>query len=166
MSNYVCKIATIEEMNIKWDYEINRAIDDKSNWITWKKDNIERFKKGYIIPYYGLLDGKIICECTAALNKSIVQNSESLVDKKTAYLMAFRTIEEYQGQGYFSKLFKYMLEDLKSKGYERVTLGVEPEEENNKAIYNKYGFIEHIKNGKEVYPDGTSVEVEYYGKSI
>ena len=49
--------------------------------------------------------------------------------------MAFRTIEDYQGKGYFSKLFKYMIDDLKNKGYKRVTLGVEPEETKNKKRY-------------------------------
>lgn len=153
-------------MNSKWDYEIEHATDDKDNWIIWKKDNIERFKKGLIIPYYGLLDGKIICECTAALSPSIVLNSENLVDEKTAYLTAFRTISEYQGQGYFSKLFKFMIEDLKNRGYEKVTLGVEPKEKKNKEIYFKYGFNEHIRDSKEVYPDGTEIDVEYYRKYL
>ena len=166
MRNYICKIATLNEMNTKWDYEIDNASDDKNNWITWKKDNIERFQKGIIIPYYGLLDGKIICECTAVLSPLAVQNSEDLVDDKTAYLTAFRTIPGYQGQGYFSKLYKFMIEDLKKRGYERVTLGVEPEEERNKEIYFKYGFNEHIKNSKEVYPDGTEIYVEYYRKTL
>ena len=43
--NYICKIATIDEMNKKWDYEISIATDDKENWIIWKRNNIERFKK-------------------------------------------------------------------------------------------------------------------------
>ena len=59
-----------------------------------------------------------------------------------------------------------MIEDLKSKGYKRATLGVEPEEEKNKAIYFKYGFNKYIKNAKEYYPDGKEVEVEYYGKDL
>ena len=166
MNNYICKIPSIEEMNTKWDYEIERAKDNKDNWIIWKKDNIERFQKGLIIPYYGILDNKIICECTAAIDSTVVQNSEKLVDNTTAYLTAFRTIKEHQGQGYFSKLFKFMINDLKARGYKRVTLGVEPDEMKNKEIYFKYGFKEHIKDGKEVYPDGTTIDVEYYQKNI
>lgn len=166
MEKYICKIATIEEMNKKWDYEISIATDDKDNWITWKRDNIKRFQKGLIIPYYGLLNEEIICECTAEIDSSIVQNAEKLVDEQTAYLSAFRTNKEYQGQGYFSKLFKFMIDDLKKRGYKKVTLGVEPEEEKNKTIYNKYGFTEHIKNAQEVYPDGTIIDVEYYGKML
>ena len=166
MDNYICKIASIDEMNTKWDYEIEHATDDKENWIIWKKENIERFNKGFIIPYYGILDGKIVCECTAAIDSSVVQNSDGLIDDQTAYLTAFRTIEEYQGKGYFSKLYKFMEEDLRNKGYKRETLGVEPEEIKNKAIYFKYGFNEHIKDSIETYPNGEEIKVEYYGKNL
>ncbi len=166
MNDYICKIATIDEMNKKWDYEINKATIDKDNYIIWKKDNIERFQKGLIIPYYGLLNDEIICECTAIIDASIVKNQSDLVNKNTAYLSAFRTKEEYQGKGYFSKLFKYMIDDLKKRGYEYVTLGVEPEELKNKAIYEHYGFTELVKKSIEVYPDGTKIKVEYYKKKI
>ena len=80
--------------------------------------------------------------------------------------MAFRTNKEYQNQGYFSKLYNFMIDDLKSKGYKKVTLGVEPEEEKNKIIYKKYGFTNLIKISTEVYPDGTEIEVEYYSKEL
>lgn len=161
----ICKIANLDEMNIKWDYEIQNA-DKKDNWIIWKKKNIERFKKGYIIPYYGLLNGKIIAEATAVLEPSIVQNNEGLVDDKTVYLEAFRTIEEYQGKGYFSKLYKFMIDDLKKRGYKKATIGVEPHEIKNKEIYFKYGFNKHIKTCEEFYPDGTKIIVEYYEKEL
>jgi len=165
-NRYICKIASLEEMNAKWDYEIAHAGEDNGNWIVWKKSSIEHKLEGKSVPYYGILDGQIICEATAILDGSIAQNSNGLVDEKTAYLSAFRTIPEYQGKGYFSKLFWFMLSDLKSRGYEKVTLGVEPEELENKQIYAHYGFTEHIKNGVETYPDGTQIDVEYYGKRI
>ena len=166
MDNYVCKIATHEEMNIKWDYEIEHNIEDRSNYIIWKENNIDKFKKGYITPYYGILNGKIICEATACFNKDIVQNGIGLVDENTVYLSAYRTITEYQGKGYFSKLMTYMLNDLKNKGYKRVTLGIEPKEEKNKQIYDHFGFNEYIKSGVEKYPDGTKIDVIYYAKNL
>ena len=86
----------------------------------WKFENIERFKKGQIIPYYGLLNGKIICEATAILASNIIQNSKDLVGNGAIYLSGFRTNKEYRGKGYFSKLFKYMINDLKEKGYTKV----------------------------------------------
>lgn len=163
---YLCKIASLEEMNRKWDYEIEHNINDARNWIIWKSHFLENFKNDYIIPYYGILDGNIICEATAMLNSEVVQNSEGLVGNGVVYLSAFRTIEEYQGKGYFSKLMKFMLNDLKQRGIVRVTLGVEPAEETNKKIYAHYGFNEYIKSATEIYPDGTVIDVDYYGKNL
>ena len=67
---------------------------------------------------------------------------------------------------YFSKLFQFMLKDLRRKGFEKATLGVEPAEEKNRKIYEHYGFTEKIKSSTETYPDGTVIQVDYYGKSI
>lgn len=165
MDNFICKIANEDEMNKKWDYEIEHATD-KSNWIIWKEKAIKCMKYGAQIPYYGILDGEIICEATASLSPDIVQNGKDLVNDNTAYLTAFRTIDEYQGKGYFSKVFKFMINDLKTRGYEYVTVGVEPEELKNKAIYKHYGFNEFVKKSIETYPDGTEIEVEYYRMKI
>ena len=165
MDQYVCKIAAVNEMNEKWDYEIARNPGD-SAWPIWKKSAIAQARSGQSIPYYGILNGRIIAEATASLDCEIVQNSQGLVDEKTAYLSAFRTIEGYRGQGYFSRLLAFMLEDLKRRGYERVTLGVEPGEIENIMIYFHYGFTEYIKMGVEVYPNGEKINVIYYGKEL
>ena len=162
--NYVCKIASVAEIGQKWDYEIENAID-KSNWITWKKSAIERVENGISVVYHGVLDGKIISETTALFDASVIGNDD-LTDSHTAYLMAFRTIKEYQNQGYFSKLFKFMIADLKKRGYTRVTLGVEPSEVKNMMIYFNYGFTTYLKTSCEIYPDGTKIMVNYYSKEI
>lgn len=59
-----------------------------------------------------------------------------------------------------------MRNDLKSKGYEKVTLGVEPAETENLKIYRYFGFNEFIKSAQETYPDGTVIDVDYYGVRI
>ena len=166
MAKYECRIPTREEYERKWDYEISIHEDERYNWVIWKKDGLLRYDRKQIISYFGFLDDEIICEATAAIDPKIIQNSEDLIDKNTAYLFAFRTIEQYQGKGYFSKLFRYMIDDLKKRGYTRVTLGVEPTEIKNKQIYTKYGFTNHIKKCVEKYPDGTTIKVDYYSKDL
>ena len=84
------------------------------------------------------------------LHPKIVQNSSGLVGSHTVYLSAFRTNDKFQGKGYFSKLFHFMIDDLWHRGFTKATLGVEPVEEKN----------------KECYPDGTIIDVEYYGKTL
>jgi len=162
--DYICKIATIDEMESKWDYEIKKH--KSPNWKIWKAEAIEYVKNGQSIAYYGMLNGRTICEATAMLDKNIVQNSDGLVNDKTVYLCAFRTVEKYRSKGCFSKLFNFMIGDLKNKGYEKVTLGVEPTETENLKIYKHLGFNEFIKSATETFPDGTIIDVDYYGKNI
>ena len=170
-NNYICKIATIDEMNKKWDYEISQNPNNNA-WKVWKKEFIAAVKEGKRISYYGILDGNIICETTAYLSKDTLKNSKELIDEKTAYLGAFRTIEYYQGKGYFSILYKYMENDLKQRGYKRLTLGVEPSEVKNMMIYFKYGFINYIKTDIEEYPkendkkENEKILVNYYSKEL
>ena len=164
MKEYICKIAAINEMEIKWNYEIKKH--KNRNWKIWKSDAISRVKNGQSFVYYGILNSEIICETTAMLDKSIVQNYEGLVDDKTVYLCAFRTVEKYQGKGYFSKLFNFMINDLKNRDYKKVTLGVEPAEIDNLKIYNHLGFDRFIKSAQEIYPDGTVIDVDYYGMDL
>lgn len=163
--SYQCKIASLNEMDKKWDYEIAQH-PGGTNWIIWKEEAISDFRAGRSIPYYGILDGTIICEATAMLDPASVQNSAGMMDETTVYLCAFRTIKEYRGKGYFSKLMRFMLNDLKQKGYTKAVLGVEPGEEKNKAMYQHWGFTEYIKTATEQYPDGTVIDVEYYERQL
>ena len=165
MKFFCCRTPTFGEILRKWDYEIENA-DDKINRRTWKDEFIGYYKNGRAIPYYGFLDDEIICEATAFISKNGVINPEGLVDKFTAYLCAFRTIKGYQGQGYFSKLFKYMVDDLRDKWYKNLTVGVEPQSMTNKEIYFHYGFNELVKTDVENNPDWSLVTVEYYKKYL
>ena len=95
-------------------------------------------------------------------DENIIQNSDELVDDKIVYLCNFSTDKRYRGKGYFSKLFRFMIDDLKNRGYEKFTLGVEPTETKNLQIYQHLGFNNFIKSGRETYPDGTIIDVDYY----
>ncbi len=162
---YVCKIATIKDMEDKWDYEINNH-PGNNNWCIWKEENISNFKNNKSLVYYGLLGDEIICEATALIDKSAYVNSDGLIDRTSAYLTGFRTSGEYENKGYFSRLYKYMESDLISRGYKYLTLGVEACEVRNMMIYFKYGFINYIKSERENYPDGKSILVNFYKKNI
>lgn len=165
MNNYVCRIASIDDVIKKYDNEIENT-KDKSSLELDKKSMIERIDSGRVISYYGLLDDKIICEANAVILPPTNDNSNILFENNSAYLYNFKTTYEYQGKGYFSKLFKFLIEDLKKRGYEKVTLGIEDGEIKNKEIYSHYGFNELLKKENYEYPNGKVVEVEYYRKSL
>lgn len=164
---YDFKIATPEEISKQFDYWIKINPEEKNNWIIWKEKEVKNAELGRIIAYYGDLNGKTICEAYARICSEDFNDPKGIVEEdKIAYLFAFRTIKEYEGQGYFSKLFDYMIEDLKKKGYKKVTLAVEPTETRNYEIYRHKGFDEHIKTDIDVYPDGTQIDVHYLGKAL
>lgn len=162
MKEYICKIASVGETERKWNYEIKKQRKRKTVLEGLKKDAVEHIKNGQSVTYYGKLNNKIICETTAMFDENIIQNSDKLVGGKTVYLCNFSTDKRYRGKGYFSKLFRFMIDDLKNRGYEKFTLGVEPMEMKNLEIYQHLGFNEFIKSGKETYPDGTVIDVDYY----
>ncbi len=162
---YVCCIPSLCQTEDRWDYLVS-SHEDKENWIVWRDQFHSMYASGKAVPYYGILDGEIICEATASLSPDIVDGPEGLVDEETAYLSAFRTNPGLRGKGYFGKLFSYMLHDLALRGYRYVTVGVEPDEEKNRSIYAHYGFDEFIKRTEETYPDGTAVVVDYYRKKL
>ncbi len=166
MNDYICKIASLEDVSKMMDFYIENDISERKNWIKWKEHALDNIKNNRTINYHGVLNGKVICEATAAINGKLIQNSDGLISSDTVYLLAFRTLPEYRDKGYFSKLFNFMINDLKERGYKYATIGVEPEELRNKEIYKHYGFTEHLKDAKEVNPDGTTITVEYYRKEL
>lgn len=164
-TNYKCIVANKELIIKKWDEEIKKHNNSKL-WISFKEQSLRNINTRIV--YIGLLDNKIITECTAIVdsNDLDMQNKDNLLGDKTAYLTAFRTNKEYENKGYFSKLYKYMEEDLKKKGFTTLTLGVEPSETRNIQIYFKWGYTNYIKSDYEYYPNGEKVLVNYYKKDI
>ena len=161
---YICRIASLEDMEQKWDYEI-ALHPGEINWSVWKGEAIERARTGRSVPYYGVLDGRVICEATAS-PLSAPQGGEEARAERAVELCAFRTVREYRGKGFFSKLMAFMLEDLKKRGYAKAIVGVEPEEKTNREIYRRWGFDEPAGTGTETYPDGKVITVEFCSKRL
>lgn len=164
-SNYKCVIATEELLNKKWNIEIKKH--DNSD--VWKKFKIESLRNiDNRIVYMGILNDEIITESTAIISENDIdmQNKVGLIGEGKAYLTAFRTNKEFENQGYFSKLYSFMEEDLKKRGFKSLTLGVEPCETRNIQIYFKWGFTKYIKTDYEYYSNGEKILVNYYEKEL
>lgn len=165
MTNYECVIATKELIIKKWDEEILKH-NNSELWKSFKEKSLRNIDTRIV--YMGLLNGNIITECTAIVSKNDLdmQNKDSLVGDGRAYLTAFRTNKEFENQGYFSKLYKFVESDLKSKGFKSLTLGVEPKEIRNIQIYFNWGFTKYIKTGFCKYANGEVAIVNYYEKEL
>ncbi|MBE5806561.1 MAG: GNAT family N-acetyltransferase [Clostridiales bacterium] len=148
MENYICKIATRDELLKRWEYLI-KIHSGNSKWLEYKERILKNFDEGSIIPYLGFIEDECICEATAYIDNSAfigdISNPSGLLNKNMSYLSAFRTNKEYEGKGYFSKLFNFAENDLKERGYTALSVGVEPKEVRNLEIYFHLGFKEFIK---------------------
>ena len=169
---FKCKVANEKDMLKKWDYEIKRHPND-DRWLIWKEKAILNAKAGNRICFHGVLDDDIIVETTAIIKKedSGLENKD-LVGENMAYLEAFRVKKEFEGQGYFSKVYRFMEEHLAGLGFKTLVLGVEPTEERNRQIYFYLGFTNFLHRKIETYPpkrEGEAPEdiiVDYYSKEI
>lgn len=119
MEQYICKIATLEEMEQNWNYLIEIHPNNNA-WKIYKEEAIKNMKEKNTIVYYGILNGAIISEATAFISNT--NDTNELVNENTSYLSAFRTRKEYQGKGYFSKLYNFMENDLKNRGYTKLVV--------------------------------------------
>ena len=119
VSEYICKIATLEEMEQKWNYLIEIHPNNNA-WKIYKEEDIKNMKEKNTKVYYGVLNGTIISEATAFISNT--DDTNELVNEHTSYLSAFRTRKEYQGKEYFSKLYNFMENDLKNRGYTKLVV--------------------------------------------
>ena len=146
--NYVCKIANRDELLKRWDYLIE-IHPGNNKWVEFKENALKHFDEKSTISYLGFLNDKIICEITAYIKDSAfigdISDSSGLLNDSMAYLAAFRTNKEFEGKGYFSKLYNFVENDLKEKGYTELSLGVGPEAVRNMEIYFHLGYRDYIK---------------------
>ena len=148
MNNFICKIASREELLKRWDYLIE-IHPENHKWVKFKEKALKHFDENSTISYLGFLNNEIICEITAYIKNSAfigdISDSSGLLSDSMAYLAAFRTNKEYEGQGYFSQLYRFVENDLKERGYTELSLGVGPKAVRNMEIYFHLGFREYIK---------------------
>ncbi|MGE7877852.1 GNAT family N-acetyltransferase [Peribacillus muralis] len=100
---------------------------------------------GLIITYHGKdaqeLDAPIVEQLRRKLNDpNITIDKEAEVDD--LYLDTISVDPNYQGKGIGSALIQYVEEYAKQKGYPRVSLVVENENEGASRLYNKLGYKE------------------------
>lgn len=103
MDNYICKRGNKEDLLKRWNYLVD--IHPRNNsWVVFRENNIRNFDNNYIIPYYGILKDKIICEITAYIRPEAfigdISNPEGLYSDTMAYLATFRTDKEFEGRGF------------------------------------------------------------------
>lgn len=89
--------------------------------------------RGYLkksIAYLVLLDGKPIGTI-----------SYELKDADHAYIDSMTMRPEYQGKGYATKAFEWLLDHIRREGIQKIDLVTHPHNRNALQIYLKHGFV-------------------------
>lgn len=169
MDNFICKVANREELLRRWDYLI-KIHPNNNKWVEFKENTLKKYDENSIISYLGFLNDEIICEATAYIKESAfigdISDPSNLLNDNMAYLAAFRTNKEFEGKGYFSKLYHFVENDLKERGYKELSLGVSPEAVRNIEIYFHLGFRDYIKTLIECDQSKEEEAIIFYKKKI
>ena len=87
MYNYICKIATLEEMEQNWNYLIEIHPNNNA-WKIYKEEAIKNMKEKNTIVYYGILNGTIISEATAFVSNT--DDTNALVNTKSKFAIGWK----------------------------------------------------------------------------
>ncbi|MFZ0446787.1 MAG: GNAT family N-acetyltransferase [Bacillus sp. (in: firmicutes)] len=126
----IIRQATIEEMVKHW-YKFHTS--------EFFSDNMEQGNAEFwAIEYHARLIGELY------LFKQL--GDHDFADgNTTAYLYGFQIEEIMRGKGLGTMLMNRVLERLRELNFRYVTIGVEPEEEDNVRLYTKMGFKQKVK---------------------
>ena len=158
------RIATPDDLEARWARNIaNNPGDDR--WITWKDAHIQNIQQGVSKGFVVIHDNMPVGEGTLLFSPLCVavNGRLELADGKcVANINALRMDKPYRGKGHMSKLVKFMEHAAKEMGYSTLTIGVEPNETRNLAIYLHWGYDTFVM--WDVEEDGELVL--YYSKKI
>ena len=172
---YLCKVADRDELSRRWEYLI-RIHPGDPRWVGFRETSLRHYDEQSTISYLGILDDEIICEATAYIQDSAfvgdINDPSGLLSDRMSYLAAFRTNREYEGKGYFSRLYAFVENDLRKRGYTELSVGVGPKAVRNMEIYFHLGFREYIKTVVQYEPSWKNPSVQeedvilFYKKKI
>lgn len=128
--------ATADEMLKLWGYDENTASPTAEFFY-------RNISSGNAVFWTADIDGELIGELYAFLN---LDDKDFADGKDIAYLCAFRIKKEYRRKGLGSRMMESAFEDLKEKGFKRVTIGVNSDEPLNIKLYTRLGFREKVKD--------------------
>lgn len=163
MEGFVYKKASLDELEWIWDKNIAANIGD-NRWVAWKPDVIERNKNGTQCTFVALCADEPIGEVSLLLSPECIQGRTDLADGETvANVNALRVERKHRGNGHSSKLMQLAESHANNAGIKILTIGVEPAETRNLAIYLHWGYTKFVRHDIE---DDDGELVLYYAKEL
>ncbi len=160
---YTCRPATPDDLVRIWQKNIDANPGD-DRWPRWRDEYIAINQSGAGQTFVVCADGEPVGEGTLLFSPacSAVRGRLALADGAgVTNLNALRIEKAHEGRGQISRLVKMMEQTAAARGCSRVTIGVEPGETRNLAIYLHWGYTEFVTLEQE--DEGP---VLYYAKSL
>ncbi|MDF7816306.1 GNAT family N-acetyltransferase [Runella sp. MFBS21] len=112
-----------------------RQIDDETLHTSLKNYFKENIANDTFVAWLAEVDGQIIA--TSGLCFFQIVPGYTLQDGKIAYILNIYTLPEWRGRGIGKRIFEYILEETKQRGYQRISLHATSD---GQPIYEKFGF--------------------------
>lgn len=160
---YTCRPATPEDLARIWQKNIDANPGDH-RWLRWREEYIGYNRSGVAQTFVVCADSEPVGEGTLLFSPacSAIRGRHALADGGlVANLNALRIEKAHEGKGQISRLVKRMEQAAADRGCTRITIGVEPGETRNLAIYLHWGYDEFVLLEQE--EEGP---VLYYAKEI
>lgn len=159
----LCRKATEADLDRLWNWNIAANPGD-SRWPAWKQQYVADNRDGRAATFAVLCGGIPVGEGTLLFSPdcaAIGGRAELADGAVAANVNALRIRKAYEGRGYISALMRLMETYAVSRGFRRLTIGVEAQETRNLAIYLHWGYNRFVTSAIE---DGALVL--YYEKDL
>ncbi len=112
-----------------------RQIDDETLYASLKNYFLENLANDTFAAWLAESNGQVIA--TSGLCFFQIVPGFTLQNGKIAYILNIYTLPHWRGKGLGKRIFEYILEEAKQRGYQRISLHATPD---GRPIYEKFGF--------------------------
>lgn len=139
---YRCGLLKVEDVE-----QLKELCPRSTNWELRKRRLIQRLNSSVADVYVVYSHDKVVGELTVAYSSDM--DDERCISHQRVYIEAFRVRKDLRNQHYGTTLMNYVLNELYSRGFSEVTIGVEFTNERAKYIYDSFGFLQVL----HTYPE-------------
>ncbi|MCL1951656.1 MAG: GNAT family N-acetyltransferase [Oscillospiraceae bacterium] len=159
--DYTYRPATGNDLELIWAKNIADNPGD-ARWVRWRTEIITNNQSGASKTFVVLYGDAPVGEGTLVFSPACLNGRPALADGESrANISALRMDKRHEGKGHISKLVKLMERHARDAGYQVLTIGVEPKETRNLAIYLHWGYDTFVLSAME-----DNELVLYYSKEL
>ena len=157
------RATTGDDLERIWDLNV-RNHPGKPIWERFRFQAFRHEERKMSKTYIALRNGEPLGEGTLLFDpacEAVGDLKYIVIPGEATDVNGLRIVKKYEGEGRISRLMKVMEEDAKRLGFREITIGVEPLESRNLAIYLHWGYTRYLE-----YEFDEGALVIYYGNTL